>query len=465
VYGIRNRGNSLRSIGFALLLASGTAHAQTKPAAPAPAPAPAGPKLSIEGSVRARMEGIDGQFRPKVDNSIAFASLRTLVAAKLDWGDLNVTGELLDARGYGEGHNSSVKASDVNTVEPLQAFVSYKLHNVLGKKDSLTALAGRFTMTFGAQRLIARADFGNTFPSYLGGRVEYRTKNKDELVLFWTHPIDALPNSMDGIYDNKVELDHVNTGTVFYGADGNLADIGHKLSVGGYVYRLAEQDRPGYQTRDRRLVTFGLRLRRAPAKGKFDIEGEAALQRGDARVTNAVTDRKDLPVRAGFVHIEGGYTIAKKWAPRISGFFDYASGDGANPAYGRFDSLYGARRADYGPASLFGPVGLANLVSPGIRIEAKPSKRLDLMGAVRGLWLADRTDTFAFTSVRDKTGASGRHAGTEVEVRVRRSLIPDRLRAEIGAAYLAKGRFLTSAPNAPHSGDARYGYADLVFKF
>lgn len=452
----------VRGAGLALLLAAGTAEAQTKPGTAA---APAGPKLSIEGSFRARLEGIDGQFRPKIDDSIAFASFRTLVAAKLDWNDLTIGGELMDARGYGEGHNSSVKASDVNTVEPLQAYVSYKFHNLLGKQDSLAATVGRFTMTFGAQRLVARADFGNTFPSYMGARAEYRTKNKDELVLFWTHPIDALPNTADSIYDNKVQLDHVNNGTVFYGFDGNLADVGHKVSVGGYVYRLVEQDRPGYQTRDRRLVTFGLRLRRAPAKGKFDVEAEAALQRGTARLTTAVTDRTDFDVRAGFVHAEAGYTISKGWTPRLSGFFDYASGDGANPSYGRFDSLYGARRADYGPASLFGPVGLANLVSPGVRIEAKPSKRLDLMAAVRGLWLADRTDTFAFTSVRDKTGASGRHAGTEVEVRVRRSLIPDRLRVELGAAYLAKGRFLTQAPNAPRTGDARYGYADLVLKF
>lgn len=461
MYGIKNLEKSWRSMGLALLLVAGTASAQTKPAALSPA----GPKLSIEGSIRARMEGIEGQFRPKLDDRIGFVSLRTLVAAKLDWGDLNLTGELLDARGYGEGHNSSVKASDVNTVEPLQAFASYKFHNVLGKKDVLTATAGRFTMTFGAQRLVARADFGNTFPSFLGGRVEYRTKKKDELVLFWTHPMTALPTTLNGIFDNKVELDHVDSGTVFYGADGNIADVGRKVSVGGYVYRLAEQDRPGYQTRDRRLVTFGLRLRRAPAKGKIDVEAEAALQRGHARVTNAVTDRNDLSVRAGFVHVEGGYTIAKGWAPRISAFFDYASGDGANPHYGRFDSLYGARRADYGPASLFGPVGLANLVSPGVRLEAKPSKRLDLMAAVRGLWLADRTDTFAFTSVRDKAGASGRHAGTEMEVRVRRSLIPDRLRVEMGAAYLVKDRFLRTAPNAPRNGDARYGYADLVFKF
>lgn len=425
----------------------------------------AGPRLSLEGSVRARLEGIDGQFRPKVDENTAFVSFRTLVAAKLDWGNVTVGGELLDARGYGEGHNSSVKASDINAVEPLQLYASYRLRGVFGAKDSLTATAGRFTMTFGAQRLVARADFGNTFPSYLGARIEYRTNKRDDLTLFWTHPHTGLPVAADAIIGNRVELDRMESGTVFYGADGNLGDIGHKISVGGYVYRLAEQDRPSVATRDRRLVTFGARLRRAPAKGKADVEMEGALQRGTARVTTAANDRTTLDVRAGFVHVEGGYTLKSGWTPRFSAFFDYASGDGPGSHYGRFDSLYGARRTDYGPASLFGPVGLANLISPGVRVEVKPSKRFDLMGSARGLWLADRTDTFAFTSVRDKTGASGRHAGTEFEVRARRTLIPDRLRVELGAAYLAKGRFLTTAPNAPHTGNARYGYADIVLKF
>jgi hypothetical protein len=84
---------------------------------------------------------------------------------------------------------------------------------------------------------------------------------------------------------------------------------------------------------------------------------------------------------------------------------------------------------------------------------------------VRDLWLADATDTFASTGVRDKTGASGRHAGVQVEARARRWLIPDRLRLEAGAAYLAKGRFLTDAPNAPKTGDTRYGYMDLAVSF
>lgn len=454
-----------RSVALGLLVAAYGAQAQTASSAKPASASASGPKLSIEGSVRARVEGIEGQFRPGIEDGTVFVSFRTLVAAKLDWGNVTVGGELLDARGFGEGHNSSVKASDINTIEPLQLYVSYHRRGVFGRKDKLTATAGRFTMTFGAQRLVARADFGNTFPSYVGGRIDYQSAAKDDLTLFWTHPVTALPATQDEVFGNQVEPDRIEGGTTFFGADGNLANIGAKLSVGGYVYRLAEQDRVATPTRNRRLTTFGLRMRRAPAKGKGDVEMEAALQRGTARLTTAVTDRTDLPVRAGFVHAEAGYTLPVRWTPRVSAFFDYGSGDGGNGSYGRFDLLYGARRADYGPTALFGPVGLSNLVSPGARIEVKPSARFDAMVAVRSLWLAEATDTFAFTGVRDRTGASGRHAGTELETRLRRTLIPNRLRFELGAAYLAKGRFLDTAPKTPHTGDTHYVYADLVLKF
>lgn len=46
-----------------------------------------------------------------------------------------------------------------------------------------------------------------------------------------------------------------------------------------------------------------------------------------------------------------------------------------------------------------------------------------------------------------------------------RALTPDGRPIQIAAASLAKGRFRTRVPNAYLSGDARYGNADLVFKF
>ena len=40
-----------------------------------------------------------------------------------------------------------------------------------------------------------------------------------------------------------------------------------------------------------------------------------------------------------------------------------------------------------------------------------------------------------------------------------------RLRLDIGMAYLDKGHFLKAAPNAPPTGDTRYGYVDIYFEF
>jgi hypothetical protein len=422
-------------------------------------------KFTIDASARARIEAIDGQFRPATSPDDVFVSFRTTVAARLDMGDFALGGEIVDARGYAESDKSSVKTTEIDALEPVQAYAAYRLRDVAQKGDTLTATLGRFSLDIGSSRLVGRTDFPNTVLSYLGAMGEWRTKGKDRFVLFWTEPFTALPDDAGAIHHNGFKFDRAAGNMTFFGTSGTVAEAFKNVSLEIYGYRLVEEDRPGRLTRDRHLSTFGTRIRRAPAKGKFDFEAEGALQRGTARATTAANDIKDLEVQASFGHAEAGWTAAKGWMPRISAMFDYASADGAKSSYGRFDTLFGARRADFGPVALYGPIGRANLISPGARIEAKPSKRFDLMAAVRGLWLADATDAFASTGVRDKTGASGRHAGTQIEARARRWLIPDRLRLEAGAAYLAKGHFLRDAPNAPKTGDTRYGYMDLAVSF
>jgi hypothetical protein len=422
------------------------------------------PSFSIEGSTRGRIEAIDGQFRPNIATDDVFVSFRTTVAAKLDIGAVTLGGEVVDARGYGERWTSSVKTNEVDALEPVQAYVSVRARKVAGGDATLTA--GRYALDIGSSRLVGRTDFPDTVLSYLGGMVDWRTKGKDRIVAFWAKPFSALPEDNEGIHNNRVELDRAGKNLTFFGLSATAAKAFGDISLEGYGYRLAESDVSTRPTRNRHLVTVGTRIRRAPAKGKFDFEFEGALQRGHARASTAVSDRTDLDVRAGFLHAEAGWTFKKGWTPRVSAMFDYASGDSPNAkTYGRFDTLFGARRADFGPVALYGPVGRANLVSPGIRLELKPSKRFDMMAATRALWLADATDSFASTGVRDKTGAAGRHAGTQFEVRARRWLVPDRLRVEAGAAYLAKGKFLTVAPNAPKTGDTRYAYADVTFSF
>lgn len=114
------------------------------------------------------------------------------------------------------------------------------------------------------------------------------------------------------------------------------------------------------------------------------------------------------------------------------------------------------RRADLGPVGLYNVVVRTNVLTLGVCVEATPTKRLDLMLSYRLLWLAEATDAFSGTGVRDATGRAGSFAGQQFDARLRAGLIPDRLRFEVDGVWLAKGHFLRDAPNAPPTGGSKY---------
>jgi hypothetical protein len=72
------------------------------------------------------------------------------------------------------------------------------------------------------------------------------------------------------------------------------------------------------------------------------------------------------------------------------------------------------------------------------------------------LFRSNRSDAFSTTGVRDPAGRSGSFAGRQLEGRVRWWMLPKQLRIEANAAWIAKGRFLRNAPNAPRTGDTHY---------
>jgi hypothetical protein len=213
-------------------------------------------------------------------------------------------------------------------------------------------------------------------------------------------------------------------------------------------------DRPGRPTRDRSLNTGALRVIAEPIAGGVDYEVEGIIQRGRISTSLAANaPRQD--VAAWFVHGDIGYTFQGGWKPRVAVEYDHASGDRPGGDYGRFDTLFGMRRADLAPAGLYNAIIRSNLVSPGVRVEATPDKRTDLMASLRPFWLAARRDMFSFTGVRDATGRSGSFAGTQFDGRVRH-LLSKALRLELDAVLFAKGRFLRTAPNAGPSRWTRY---------
>lgn len=413
-------------------------------------------KLEASAEVRVRVEAIDGQFRPGIVQSDLAVLTRVLASAEYDAGPIRIGGELIDARSFFERRGSSVSTTEVDALEPIQAYLATDI------SDRAKLTAGRFTLNLGSRRVIARNAFRNTINVFTGANLVLGGKEAGATV-FWAVPPARLPDESERLRDNAAELDRERGSPRLWGAWGHATFFG---STGeAYLYRLAEQDSPDILTRNRHLWTMGVRLFRAPHAGAWDHDLEGAYQWGRARQSTAVTDLVDRQVAAGFFHGEGGYTFANGWQPRPALGFDYGSGDGSSSRYTRFDTLYAARGFDFGPTSYYGALTRANIVSPFARLDLKPSKRADAQGTLRPLWLASTTDSFANTGVRDPAGRASSWAGVQVDARIRRSLIPDRLRAGAGFALLFKGRFLHGAANAPGDGDTHYGYLELTANF
>lgn len=451
-----------RTLAIAILLALGAGRAA---AADEPRPtlygllgSPDGWKIS--GSFRVRDEAVADQFRPApAPQSDHLLSLRSTLFAEYDAASWRIGAEVFDSRGYAQRRNSSAGTTEVDALELSQAYVSVDA----GGRDS-TITAGRFTMDDGSRRLVARNQFRNTTNAFTGVRYDWKGQ-AGALRLFWVMPQVREPDGVQAIRDNDIRWDRESPDLQFYGGSYTWPRVlGGSLEV--YGYGLIERDSARVATRNRRLFTSGVRLYRALKAGQFDYEGEGIYQTGRERGSTRANDLTDLDVAAWFVHLEAGRSFVAPWSPRVAVQYDQASGDeGKAGKFTRFDTLFGARRGDLGPTSLWGPVQRANLSSSSIRLEVTPDKRWDGFVAWRGLWLDNPRDSFASTGVRDITGRSGRHAGDQIEARVRYWVIPKAVRLEGGAAWLFKGRFLEAAPNAPKNGDSRYGYVDLTFTF
>ena len=417
--------------------------------------------LKISASIRTRYEALHDQFRPGLDRNDDLVTIRTDVFTEYDGGPIRIGGELVDARAYFGDQGSSISTGEVNALEPIQAYLGADFGPVLGKGSTTSLDAGRFVLDLGSRRLVARNDFPNTTTAFTGAKFEWRGAGKERLTLFYTYPQQRLPDDKASLLDNKAKLDREGTDLIFWGGFFNKPKIVGSTSLDVYFFALEESDRPTTATRDRHIFTPGFRVLREPAAGKVDYQLEYAYQFGHISTsTTPGAPRRD--VSAHTLHAELGYQFAGAWQPRLAAFYDYGSGDGQGEKYTRFDGLFGSRTGDWGPGALYGPLGRSNISSPGFKLEARPSKRLDGFVAYRAAWLANSHDSFASTGVKDPGGASGKFGGHQIWARGRYWLVPKMLRWEAGGAVLFDGRFLKTAPNANRLGNTVYAYTDLT---
>jgi hypothetical protein len=373
--------------------------------------------------------------------------MRTLLSVELRGGPVVVGAELQDARAW-VTDETPVNTTLINPIELLQAHVGVHGKGVLVEGDEVSLTAGRMTIDLANRRLVARNEYRNTINGFTGVDLHWTSPDEDAVRAFVVVPVVRLPADADGLRANRVVFDQENLDVLFWAAHVRSRPLGSAITAEGYLLGLHERDGDTAASADRRLVTPGLRVLRPAAAGTFDGQLEVMGQIGRSRASVAPEDTVDLDHRAFSVHAALGYRWDAPWAPRVVLQHDYATGD-ASPddgANNRFDPLFGARRFEFGPTSLYGAIARSNLNAPALRVEVSPSRKVDSFAAYRLVWLASARDAWTPAGLRDPSGSSGTFVGQQVEARVRWHLLPKNLSFDVGGASFLRGGFATEAP-------------------
>lgn len=423
--------------------------------------------LSISGSHRTRYESLNNRFRSGRRGGDQALLFRTLLLTKIKFENFEVGIELMDSRAKHVDKGTPISTGLVNPIDFLQVYASWTVNDLFLEESTSVIRMGRFTMDVGSRRFVARNRFRNTINAFTG--LDWRwTSSKNQIFrAFYTLPVNRFPNQADDLLDSDINFDEERTEIRFWGLYFSTPTWFENDRGEIFFFGLNETDTSDRRTRDRDIYTTGFRVFREAVVGRFDYQLEAAFQFGNLRASALSTDTEDLDHFAQFVHAEIGYTFNAPWKPQLLFQYDYGSGDD-NPNDGeneRFDTLFGARRFDFGPTSIHGPFSRMNINTPGIRLKLSPTENIKTFIAYRGFWLDSNKDAWVTTGVRDVAGDSGDFIGHQIEMRVRWNVVPKNLRLEIGFAHLFDGEFMKSALNAPDQGDVTYLYSQASFYF
>ncbi len=416
---------------------------------------------------RTRYESLDGQFRAGRRGSDQLLVMRTSIETRLKLDPINLVAELVDSRQAFADSGTPLNTGIVNTIEPLQAYLEWAPDKKLLGTGEMRIKFGRMTKDLGSRRLLARNRFRNTRNAFTGLDLETQFGRDFAFNAFYLLPISRRPSAPADLLNNDSKLDREGFNTQLWGAFIRKNNLALKATGEAFLIGLHEYDTSKYPTRNRQLLNPGWRFFQKPNPGKIDYQIESVIQFGTSRASTAVNDQNDLDHLAHFQHAEVGYTWRIHGEPRAALLYDYASGDhsstdGRNQ---RFDTLYGARRFDFGPTGIYGAFARSNIQSPGYRFTVNPYSALRLMATHRFIWLASSTDAWTTSGLRDTAGLSGNYLGHQMEMQLRWDIVPRNIRLELGGAYHMAGSFIHNAPNAADKGNTTYGYLQCTLNF
>lgn len=425
--------------------------------------------FDASGSFRARYQSFDNQLRPGLAQDSTVFTLRTLVHLQIKPSSaLTFGAEFQDSRVLDDAPGAGLSTAIVNSAELLRAYASLKMTDSFADGDESLLSVGRLTLDQGRRRFIARNRFRNTINAFTGILYQWESADKaHDIEAFWFLPVERQPRAQADLARNAVQFDNESFGQQFWGLYYETSALPLGLTGNAFLYGLHERDSDKRQTRNRQIYTPGFALYHLSNPGEWFFDSEAAINIGTARVSTAEADTQDLDQFGYFVHLEAGYHFASKWSPKLLLQFEIASGDD-NPnddKLGNFDTLFGPRRADFGPTDIYGALARSNIIAAGAALHLTPSAKSNIQFRYLPAWLENSRAEWATVGLVDPTGASGSFLGHQLETRFHYDLIPKKVRVGGGGAYFIKGSFAKQAPNATDFGDAAYFYADVTFSF
>ncbi|MEE4191630.1 MAG: alginate export family protein [Halieaceae bacterium] len=422
--------------------------------------------LKIWGEERYRLEVMDNTFRAIDPGFDRMTTSRLLLAAEASGEHWFVGAELQDSRAWWHDDRTPLGTADVNAGEFLQAYMGVRGKSVLAEGDELAFYAGRMTLDMGASRIVARNGYRNTINGFAGARLAWKGAGGSRVQAFYTLPMERLPDNTDrdALRDNEIQNDKSTRDRVLWGVELARYAIDEERLGDLYLVGFREDDRPSLPARERDHLTVGGRF--YDETGPWQGEVELAYQWGDAVALPPATPGT-LDIEAWLLHLEVSHVFDGPSALRLYAKYDFASGDSdpTDNKLERFDTLFAARRRDFGLLGIYGPFFFSNISSPAVGLKMRVSPSLRFETSYRPAWLAEKRDFFVGSGIRDREGQSGDFIGHQFDARFDWEVIPRQLTLMFGAAWLNKGEFLKDAPLAPDNGDTIYGVTQFILRF
>jgi len=404
--------------------------------------------LNIGGQVRLRFEDYQNfNFGSPAVNDDSYLLQRYFLHGDFHLGE--------NLRVFAEIRSSLVNDWDISNPmgsRPTSQFDEFDFQNLFFDydfelSDDLDARirAGRFEMEYGAGRIVGCRNWAQIRRPFDGAALKFSNESG------W----------VEGFYANWVEtalydaFNDTDSDQTIWGVYGHLNASANPMPFNLEGYLIGKDNESG--TKDEHRMTVGGRIFNTIPDTNFSYDIEGAYQ----------FDYSGTEVQAAMFSAELTYKMkSSEFQPWFTAGFDWASGDDdpTDSTIKTFEPVSGFGHFYFGYAD---QIGRQNIVSPWLRVGAKPMKKLTTSVEAHWFWVHESADGIyapSNTSSRRRAGnaMAGEYIGFELDF-VAKYKINHHLVLMAGFSHLWADEFIEDT--AGGQGDVSRVYTQLQFTF